>query len=63
MTINKSHGQTLRSVGLDLRGDVFCRGQFYVAVSRTTSRDNIICLVEPERLIDNVPHVSNVVYK
>ena len=61
MTINKSQGQTLKHVGLDLRGDVFCHGQRYVAVSRTTSR-NILCLVRPEKLLDGIPHVHNVVY-
>ena len=62
MTINKSQGQTLKHAGLDLRGDVFCHGQLYVAVSRTASRNNIICLVRPERLLDGIPHVHNVVY-
>ena len=61
MTMNKSQGRTLKHVGLDLRGDVFCDGQLYVAVSRTTSR-NILCLVRPERLLDGIPHVHNVVY-
>ena len=62
MSINKAQGQTLQQVGLDLRGDVFCHGQLYVALSRTTCRDNILCLVHPDRFIDNVPHVHNVVY-
>ena len=61
-TINKAQGNTLKLVGLDLRGDVFCHGQLYVAVSRATSRDNAVCLVQPERLIDGVPHVHNVTY-
>ncbi|CAM9812120.1 unnamed protein product, partial [Ectocarpus sp. 13 AM-2016] len=41
---------------------VFCHGQLYVAVSRTSSRNNIVCLVQPERMINGVPHVHNVVY-
>ena len=62
MTINKSQGNTLKLFGLDLRGDVFCHGQLYVAVSRTTSRENILCLVRPERMIDGIPHVHNECY-
>jgi ATP-dependent exoDNAse (exonuclease V) alpha subunit len=37
MTINKSQGQSLAHVGLDLRNSVFTHGQFYVAVSQVTS--------------------------
>lgn len=62
MTINKSQGQTLARVGLDLRSDVFCHGQLYVALSRTTSSKTVLCLVQPERLINGVPHVANCVY-
>ena len=63
MTINKSQGQTLQKVGLDLTDDVFTHGQLYVALSRTTSREYILCLVKTNRLIDNVPHVANVVFR
>jgi hypothetical protein len=41
MTINKSQGQSVKNVGLDLRSSVFTYGQFYVAVSRVTSVQNI----------------------
>ena len=47
---------------LDLRDDVSCHGQLYVALSRTTCSANIMCLVRPERLIDGVPHVGNCVF-
>ena len=63
MTINKSQGQTLHKVNLDLRDDVFTHGQLYVALSRTTSRENILCLVKTNRLRDNAPHVANVVFR
>ncbi len=41
MTINKSQGQSVNHVGLDLRSPAFTHGQFYVAVSRVTSVSNI----------------------
>jgi len=41
MTINKSQGQSVKFVGLDLRSPAFTHGQFYVAVSRVTSVSNI----------------------
>ena len=41
MTINKSQGQSVKHVGLDLRSPVLTHGQFYVAVSRVTSRGNM----------------------
>ena len=63
MTINKSQGQTPHKVGHYLRYDVFTHGQLYVALSRTTSRENVLCLVKTSRLIDNVPHVANVVFR
>jgi len=36
MTINKSQGQSLKRVGLDLRHPVFGHGQLYVGLSRAS---------------------------
>ena len=41
MSINKSHGQSVNYVGLDLRNAVFTHGQLYVAISQVTSVHNI----------------------
>ena len=41
MTINKSQGQSVVNVGLDLRIPVFSHGQLYVALSRCTSGNRI----------------------
>ncbi|MDQ1532071.1 MAG: hypothetical protein QOE37_2176 [Microbacteriaceae bacterium] len=41
MTINKSQGQSVHNVGLDLRTPVFSHGQLYVALSRCTSANRI----------------------
>lgn len=55
LTINKSQGQ------VDLKGSIFCRhGQLYVAVNRSTCRDNILCLVDRNYLVNDDVH--NVVF-
>lgn len=41
MTINKSQGQTLKCVGLDLESPIFSHGQLYVALSRTSDPDQL----------------------
>ena len=41
MTINKSQGQSVKNVGIDLRTPVFSHGQLYVALSRCTSSHRI----------------------
>ena len=60
MTINKSQGQTLGRVGLDLRFLVFSHGQFYVGVSRATRWDRIKILLSRENIEKTT---MNVVYK
>ena len=44
MTVNKSQGQTLGIVGLDLRTAAFTHGQLYVAMSRITNVANLAVL-------------------
>jgi ATP-dependent DNA helicase PIF1 len=45
ITINKSQGQSFHTVGLDLRTTVFTHGQFYVAISRTSSVEGLSILL------------------
>jgi len=63
MTINKSQGQTLDVVGLDLRDDVFAHGQLYVALSRVRNRQHIIALLPKERICEDTGHTLNVVLR
>jgi hypothetical protein len=60
MTINKSQGQSVTHVGLDLRVPVFSHGQLYVALSRCTSGNRIKALF-PANSDDTV--TVNIVYK
>ncbi|KAF0541545.1 ATP-dependent DNA helicase PIF1 [Gigaspora margarita] len=57
ITINKSQGQSVKHVGLDLRTPVFSHGQLYVALSHCTSFHNIKILLLP-----NSNHTLNIVY-
>jgi len=58
MPVNKSQGQSLRQVGVDLGTDAFTHGQLYVPLSRVTSLDGLTLLPS-----SNTPTVtSNMVY-
>lgn len=60
MTINKSQGQSVRHVGINLETSVFSHGQLYVALSRCTSGERIR-VVLPEQ--NEHTRTMNVVYK
>jgi ATP-dependent exoDNAse (exonuclease V) alpha subunit len=60
MAINKSQGQSVKFVGLDLKSSAFTHGQFYVAVSRVTSVLNIKVIWNEG---EQEARTQNVVYK
>jgi hypothetical protein len=59
MTVNKSQGQSLKNVGLDLRSPVFSHGQLYVGLSRCTSGNRLKVLLKEE----DQGKTTNIVYK
>ena len=60
MTINKSQGQSVTHMGLDLHTPVFSHGQLYVALSRCTSASRMKVLLN-ENNVDS--RTANIVYK
>ncbi|KNZ78143.1 hypothetical protein J132_01668 [Termitomyces sp. J132] len=60
MTINKSQGQSVKHVGLDLQSGVFAHGQLYVALSQCTSGDCIKVILNPE---NTSRKTANIVYQ
>jgi ATP-dependent exoDNAse (exonuclease V) alpha subunit len=57
MTINKSQGQSVQNVGLDLRTSVFSHGQLYVALSRCTSASRIKVLFPEKEKGTKTPNI------
>ncbi|KAJ9516250.1 hypothetical protein QJQ45_001134 [Haematococcus lacustris] len=66
MTINKSQGQTFRSVGVYLPSPVFSHGQLYVAMSRVGQASGLSIMAahpRPARATDTTAvYTENVVY-
>ncbi|QRW17527.1 ATP-dependent DNA helicase PIF1 [Rhizoctonia solani] len=58
MTVNKSQGQSVDHVGLDLEREAFSHGQLYVAFSRCTSASHVFVYN-----CKHAPTTRNVVYK
>src|SRR6202050_3235161 len=57
MTINKSQGQSVQNVGLDLRTSVFSHGQLYVALSQCASVSRIKVLFPEKENRTNTPNI------
>ncbi|XP_058775184.1 uncharacterized protein LOC131649437 [Vicia villosa] len=62
MTINKSQGESLDTVGLYLPTPIFIHGQLYVAISRVTNKNGLKILIHDN---DDDPRstTTNAVYK
>ena len=59
MSINKSQGQSVKHIGLDVRNAVFTHGELYVAVSRVTSVYNLKVILDSDI---GTPVTKNIVY-
>ena len=59
MSTNKSQGQSVKNVGLDVRNAVFMHGQLYVAVARVTSVYNLKVIWDSKV---GTPVTRNIVY-
>ena len=62
MTINKRSGQSLKTVGLYMKHQVFTHGQLYFALSRVTSRQGIKILLALQH-DESAETSTNIVFK
>ena len=63
-TINKSQGQSMKNVGVWLRGQVFGHGQLYVASSRVSSPCQLRYAIKQDpEATDGKMRAKNIVYK
>ena len=65
-TINKSQGQSLKNVGVWLRGQVFGHGQLYVAISRVSAPSQLRIAIKKDsetETEDKQLKAKNIVYK
>lgn len=64
MTINKSQGQLIKFVGINLQSrPVFSHGQLYIALSRVTTKANLYIISPNAHEYTNKRLIKNVVYK
>ena len=54
MTINRSQGQSLKAVGIDLTSHCFTHGMLYVTLSRVGTPNSVTVLVQEGNIIRNV---------
>ena len=56
MSINKSQGQTFKTIGVDLTSECFSHGMFYVCTSRTGTSEKLYILAPNKRSRNVVYH-------
>jgi hypothetical protein len=62
MTYNKSQGQTLQRVLLDVSNPPFAHGHLYVALSRVTNYSDIKIICREDQLYHDAPKIWNTTY-
>ena len=62
MSFNKSQGQTLQRVLMDITTPPFSHGHLYVALSRVTLYSNIHIVCDSTQIFDGVPFATNTTY-